>query len=120
MRFGLENPSAELELPKDSEVSSLVVIVKADEPHKGRIAFIRRRDDILNQPLSMPNLDNVSLVRRVSRSLIRNEERFRWRSLHAAACLKETRSELGPCAPRIIETVQAARCFELIAPERAE
>ena len=111
---------AKLQLPKDLERPPLVVVIEADELDQRRVALLGRRHHVLHEPLPVTNLHDVALPWRVARDLMRSEERPRRGALRRAVSLEETRSQLGTCATRVIETVRSTHGLQFVAPEQSE
>ena len=118
--LGMEDLRAQLELPEHIESATLVVVVETDELHERGVALLRGRHHVLDQPLPVPDLDDVPGSGSVPRDLMRAEDGLRRRALDGTVGLHEAGGEQRTRATGVVETVRATRGLQLVAAEDAE
>src|SRR5437868_5824411 len=79
VRLGLMDLRSELELPENLKGPALVVVVQADELDQRRVPFRWRRHNVLDEPLTMSDLDDVPPPWGVPGDGVCGEQRLRWR-----------------------------------------
>jgi hypothetical protein len=120
MGFRLSHRRPELELPRDVEGAALVVVVETHELHQRRVALLRGWNNVLDEPLPVTYLDDVSRSRSVARDLSWHEKRTGRNGVLRAVGRQESGGQVGARAAGVFEAMGSAGCLELVPPEGAE
>lgn len=117
VRLRRDDTRAQLEVPEHVELAAGIIVVEADESHERRVDALAR-DDVIDEPLPMPRMDNLALGRQAIRARSRWPHRRRLRIEPRG--FEDERLEVCARAGGVVEAVAAADGAQLVAPKLAE